>query len=128
MRSSTTESAQTRALCHGLRECGALVKSHVGNRMQGSGWPDRWICHPMWQGHLEFKGEHGKLSTIQRRMIDEINIRQPGSAFVARFCDEGIVIESSNGARLAVVPWSNWREMARETLRNLARLRREGAK
>lgn len=82
----------------------------------------------MWQGHLEFKNEDGKLSTIQRRMIDEINTRQPGSAFIARFCDEGIVIETSSGTRLAVVSWSDWRTMAREVLQVLARLRREGMK
>lgn len=82
---SETESGLTRELCEQLEDCGAYIKAHVASYMNASGWADRWVCHRLWVGHLEFKGPTTKLEPLQAKRIREINKRQPGTAFVCRF-------------------------------------------
>lgn len=78
------ECAWTRRTCEALTRLGCKVRAIVATRRQQPGWPDRWLCHERWHGHLEFKGVETKLTTLQRIVIREINLRQPGTAFVVR--------------------------------------------
>jgi hypothetical protein len=81
---SATESDMTRTLCRALEERGALVKAHAASRMNAPGWPDRWVCHRLWHGHLEMKRGDEPLTPLQRRRAAEIDARQPGTVFVVR--------------------------------------------
>lgn len=78
------ECAWTRSICQKLEAHGCKVRSIVASRMQQPGWPDRWVTHRLWHGHLEFKGEDTVLTALQRIVIRDINLRQPGTAFVVR--------------------------------------------
>jgi hypothetical protein len=96
-----TEPELTRAFCAALAARGALVKAHVASLMNDSGWPDRWICHRLWHGHLEFKGPRTAVTALQAKRIREVEARQPGTAYVARFVGEGFVqLEDADGAVL----------------------------
>jgi hypothetical protein len=81
-----SEAQWTHTICLRLvDQCGCLVKPEfAASRYQQPGWPDRYIVHPIWTGHLEFKIENGILSTIQRRRIQAIWLRNPGTVFVVR--------------------------------------------
>lgn len=89
MRKLTAECAMTRKLVDELRSRGARVFSCVGSGKQGSGWPDRYICHPTWTGWIEFKGPKTRFPPIQRNMIRDLNARSPRVAAVVRFRDDG---------------------------------------
>jgi len=117
-----TESESTRRLCEELEQCGCLVKPHVASMMNQPGWPDRWVCHRLWHGHLEMKAGDGELSPLQRRRLSEIERRQPGTAFVLRFVrdEEGrpvMQVERSDGHRYGSV------ESARHLMESLAGIR-----
>jgi len=92
------EGQWTRKVCASLKKCNAVIFACVAQAMQEPGWPDRWICHRRWRGWLEFKGVNTRLSAIQRKKIDDLNARQPGSAYVVR--QPGIV-EDTKGNELA---------------------------
>lgn len=79
-----SESEQTRRLCAELRELGCIVRSIVGTRMQEPGWPDRYLCHRLWHGHLEFKLWHEQLAPLQRKRAHDLNVRQPMTCLVVR--------------------------------------------
>jgi hypothetical protein len=98
-----SEPKQTRDLCAELTKLGAKVRVIQGGaRFQQSGWPDRWLCHPAWHGHLEMKDVNGSLSSLQRSVIRDINARCPGTAFVVRFPN---TLEDSDGNVLGM--WYN---------------------
>jgi hypothetical protein len=101
-KSVKTEPELTRAFCAALAARGALVKAHVASLMNDSGWPDRWICHRLWHGHLEFKGEWTAVTALQKKRIRDVEARQPGTAFVAKFTADGhgIQLEDADGAVL----------------------------
>jgi len=117
-----TESEQTRAFCHQLRQAGCIVINYVGNVRQGSGWPDRWIGSPKWAGWIEFKAEKGKLSVLQFIAIKMINTVRPGEACVLRFIGTGknkqYRLETYDGTEIQTVSTpvdildalANWRE------------------
>lgn len=79
-----TESPWTKRVCDELRKCNALVFSLIAQRAGEAGWPDRYVCHKLWSGWLEFKGNATKLKRKQAFVIRELNVRQPGSAFIIR--------------------------------------------
>lgn len=87
-----TEAQWTRKVCTEMRRCNALIFAIVGSRMQEPGWPDRYICHTWWHGWLEFKGEHTRLTPHQTRIINFLNSRQPGCAYVVRW--PGILLDA----------------------------------
>lgn len=92
------ECVLTRDLCTALECCGAYIKPHVASVFNQPGWPDRWVCHRLWHGHLEFKRDKEQLSPLQRKRIAEINKRQPATAFVVRFVDnKTLAVESETG-------------------------------
>jgi len=85
------ESKWTRKVCEDLKRQNAKVVAFVGQIMQESGIPDRYVCHRLWQGFLEFKGIKTKLQLHQEIFIREISARG-GNAYVVRF--PGIVEDS----------------------------------
>lgn len=93
-----TESEWTRDICAGIRLCNGIVQAIVGSKMQDPGWPDRFICHRYWRGHIEFKGAKTRLTDKQRIIIRGLRERQPGSAYVVRYPDR---IEDHEGELLA---------------------------
>ena len=77
------ESKLTVELCEYLRAQGCLCFAIVGNAMQESGWPDRWIGFEGRSWWLEFKVEKQQLSSIQ--LIKLTQLRKVGQqAFVVR--------------------------------------------
>jgi hypothetical protein len=98
-----TETQLTNELCKALEDVGAYVKAHVASAMNPSGWPDRWLCHRLWHGHIEFK-LGTSLTPLQAKRIKEVNRRQPGTAFVVRFAEGGLRIEGADGMMLSEVP------------------------
>src|SRR5580765_53190 len=79
-----TEAQFTSKICKGLEAMGAFVFAIVGGNMQRPGMPDRYVHHMRWQGFLEFKGEHGTVSQIQKYTINHLNKIVPGSAYIIR--------------------------------------------
>lgn len=92
-----TESQWTKKVCEELRKCNALVFSLVAQRAGEAGWPDRYVCHKLWNGWLEFKGKATKLKQKQACMIRELNVRQPGSAFIIRPYEDSSSAKSNGG-------------------------------
>lgn len=62
--------------------------------MQSSGIPDRYVCHTLWHGWMEFKGEVTRITKLQKIFIRDHNARQLCSAVVVRFPDR---VEDYNG-------------------------------
>ena len=108
-----TESELTRELL-----TGCMVFSCVASRMQTSGWPDRYVSHPLWSGWLEFKAENGRLSALQREVLRRLRSHDAGQAFVARH--ETRTIEDEAGATLG--RWDGTLLGPAGLLRELARL------
>lgn len=80
-----TESEWTRLVCEEMSRCNTIIFPCVASKMQAAGWPDRWVCHKLWCGWLEFKGENTLLTVKQHHIIYSLNKRQPCSAFVVRW-------------------------------------------
>ena len=88
------ESARTRQLCAALQKRGAIVHAlqivvtddgeEQQVRAQSPGWPDRWLCHPLWHGHLEFKAWNGRLTDKQRYVLKKLHLLQPYTALIVR--------------------------------------------
>ena len=106
-----SETADTRRLCQVLTECGALCFAIVGSEMQGRGWPDRFISHPIlgeggvW---IEFKAMKGKLAPIQRARLEKL-LATKCRAVVGRFVDGGLIIEDPWGNDQGYVPHTDGR-------------------
>jgi hypothetical protein len=81
--SASNESAFSRELTIELREAGARVLAIVGGDKQTGGWPDRFICHPIFMGFIELKRERNGLDRRQQLEIEMLNRYHPCSAFVA---------------------------------------------
>ena len=92
-----TESEWTRRVCKEMEQSGAVVRSIVARKRQAPGWPDRWIGHPWWHGHLEFKGAETRLTKLQEIVIRRIVARRPGTAYVVRFPG---ILEDHEGVKL----------------------------
>jgi len=142
--SSRTESAQTRELCRELEALGAITHAQVANQFSSPGWPDRYIIHPLWHGHLEFKAYNGSVTPLQAKVIRDLNARVPGSAYVVRHAlvkghgqieliDDGltrdILAKFENAAGLLLALYFITRTDARyEPTHLIEALRRKGAK
>lgn len=77
-----TEPQWTREICKRLLAVNTRVYAIVGGLRQQSGLPDRYICHSIWQGWLEFKNVYTPLDARQKIELRELNRRQPGIAFI----------------------------------------------
>ena len=96
-----SESTMTRALTKRLRESGVVVLACVGGGRQGAGWPDRYVAHPWWRGWVEFKLGNGRLTALQRIMLERLR-RVGVSVAVARWhASGGMQIEREDGTYLA---------------------------
>lgn len=105
------ECARTRELCRELTELGALCKVEQAGTLsersyQAAGWPDRYVCHRLWHGWLEFKGSGvhvaSGLTVKQKATLEALWARQPGGCFVVRHEDVGCTVWSHDGkTRLA---------------------------
>lgn len=78
------ECEQTRKLCDELVKQGAICISLQAG-MFTSGWPDRLVWHKNWRGFLEMKRHDGQLSSRQRKNLQDLWRRCPGSCFVVWF-------------------------------------------
>lgn len=65
------------------RAVGAVVLNVHGGSLQSNGWPDLQINHPWWNGFLELKNEHGKVTPLQAKRIKDL-LGVGTWAFVAR--------------------------------------------
>ena len=83
---ATSECAWTRDVCAYLRDrLACIVKAEfAGSKFQQPGWPDRWLCHTLWVGWLEFKGDETRVTLLQRKRMADIWNRQPASVFIVR--------------------------------------------
>lgn len=83
-----------------FKQRGAMVLNIHGHAMQAPGWPDLCIVMHQWNGWLELKREDGKLSTIQKLIIEELS-RRGQNAFVLRsIFDDCYILETSVGLML----------------------------
>lgn len=89
------ETQWTKTITDDMKKCNAMVFAIVGSLMQEPGWPDRFISHSVWQGHLEFKGVKTKLEAKQAFIVRELNRRKEGTAYVIRQPDR---IEDHRGS------------------------------
>lgn len=64
---------------------GAKVLSLHGHAMQAPGWPDLYVCHPIWTGWIELKMHDGELSTAQKIVGSGLECQQQA---VVLTCDE----------------------------------------
>ena len=100
-----TESERTRRFCAEMIRLNGVVFAVVGGVRQEAGWPDRYICHRVWQGWIEFKNPNGTLSTKQRIVLRSLHERKPGLAYVVRWpgyvelWDGTVVAEFDGSAR-----------------------------
>jgi len=111
MKSETKECKETRALCKKLKALGVVVYAATANRFSVPGWPDRWICHRLWTGWLEFKSDDGILRPDQKACIRQIVASGgPGVCWVVRGESpkdmgwEQLHIEDYNGVRYGSCP------------------------
>jgi hypothetical protein len=98
-----SECEKTREFCLRLESVGAYIFPIVAHKRQQPGWPDRYISHVLWHGFVEFKDWKTPVQLNQRLRLREMNRRQPGSAWVARFSEVGygIDLEDPNGVVIA---------------------------
>jgi hypothetical protein len=99
MRWSGTESDFARAYCKKLEEYGAVVLPIVASEMQQPGWPDRYIVHRKWTGHLENKRGNNQCTTVQRIRLQRLRERGV-PAFVLRVKDDMVWFELECGTEL----------------------------
>lgn len=78
---ATSEGELKRAFCDDAKKHNAIVFHIVANMRQEAGFPDTFISHIEWQGHIEFKRvDIGKVEPKQEWFIREINQRKPFTA------------------------------------------------
>jgi hypothetical protein len=94
-----TEPELTRELCKGLVKLGCMIQARVGSKRQAPGWPDRWLCHTLWTGHVEFKGRDTAIEPLQLKIVRDLNAIRPDTAYIARFVDAGIMIHDGTALR-----------------------------
>jgi hypothetical protein len=93
------EGTFTQTVIEALKRVNTEVLVLVMSRGTTSGWPDRYISHTKWRGWLEFKTRKGGLRQDQIRVMNSLNDKHPGSAYVIREPD---VIELVDGTRIDV--------------------------
>src|SRR4051794_10314298 len=77
-----SESELSRELSARLVARGALVIAKVGNYMEQSGWPDRFVAHRVYNGWLEMKRDQRELTPSQRDLMQGMLARRTRSCVV----------------------------------------------
>jgi len=85
------ESDYTAKLSAALKQCDAVVIPLVAGMRGISGMPDRFICHRIWAGFLECKGEHTKITSLQVYLHAMLNEQQPGICYVCRYIGPNVL-------------------------------------
>jgi len=67
-----TECELTRRLCGRLAAEGVVVLPYVAGAMCPAGVPDRWVCHPDFEGWVEFKRPGERPRPIQEHVIGRL--------------------------------------------------------
>lgn len=96
------ESQWTRKICKELEACGVRCFPNVAGARTPRGRPDRHIVTAFGTFELEFKASNGKLTAIQRHVMQLMNAVRPGAAFVVRMPgwienEDGEDVESFDG-------------------------------
>lgn len=99
------ESELTRKLCDKLTKAGAICISIVGQGMQQSGLPDRYVAHLKWQGWFEAKRDWKELTGLQKHNLARLSSRGV-NAVVVRFIDGNIQFHTSNDQPVTALSWS----------------------
>lgn len=103
---ASSEIPYTRTICDLLRNHNAEIIPYVASERNRPNVPDRIIWHRYWHGFIEFKGVDTAIRPGQRILINELNKRVPGSAFVVRAAtlvktNPAGFIQTSDGVTLA---------------------------
>ena len=70
------ECTRSRDLMKFLRErFGAMTWNFQAGMKTSIGWPDWYVVHWKWIGHLEFKIGRGSLSAAQKQVIKDLRLR-----------------------------------------------------
>ena len=68
-----------------MNSCGnAIAIPYVGSDMQPAGYPDRIVVSKFWRGFIEFKGPTTRIEPLQKERLQDLNLNQPGCAWIAR--------------------------------------------
>jgi len=104
MKTFKNESAFTRWFCDILTKHNAKVVAFVGSTMQATGITDRYICHVMFRGWVEFKKDKGKLTVGQRLFMQGLQDRGDNCGVVRYWSAENsITIENIDGDELQLL-------------------------
>lgn len=102
------ESAFTRWFCKMIERVNGVTFAFVGSTMQGSGIPDRYICHKKFRGWIEFKKDDYKLSKLQKLTLQSLHERGDVALVIRYRNDELMHIENYKGELLK---WVDLRPM-----------------
>lgn len=98
-----TECKFTQWFCKCIEQCNAVTFAMVASPMQRVGLPDRYVCHTLFRGWLEFKSHNGRLSPIQRKVLTDLRTRGD-NCFVVRYrTDNTFEINTIDEVTLVVV-------------------------
>ena len=92
-----TETKWTRDICQEIKGLNGLVFAIVASERQEPGWPDRFICHRRWNGHIEFKGRKTPIGGKQKLILRRLRERG-ANACITRYPDR---IETPDGELIA---------------------------
>jgi hypothetical protein len=67
-----------------LRAQGAMCYPMIADAYSPAGWPDLLVVSQFWIGLIEFKGATTRLDPIQAKIIWDLRVRRPGSAWIVR--------------------------------------------
>ena len=97
-----SESDFTQWMCKKLERVNAKTVAFVGSKMQGTGIPDRYICHRHLGGGLwaEMKKDDRRVSDPQRRFLNGV-FERGDTALVIRYrADQTVKVEHFDGTEL----------------------------
>ena len=100
---SKLESAFKAKICDELRECGALIQV-IDATAASSGWPDRFVIHPLWAGYIEFKRSSYDLKENQRLTLREIAKRKFPAVVVKQVNDYYMLQVVSGSGKPSILP------------------------
>lgn len=89
----------TQKICRELRSCNTMVYAIVANMRSAPHWPDRYCCHKLWHGLIEFKGAETEVRLGQRIIVRELHAKQPFSAVFVREPNIIFVYDAANYAQ-----------------------------
>lgn len=78
------EVAFTRWFVEQVEATGCEVQAFVGNKMQGAGVTDRYVCHPRFRGWVEFKAGDRRATTAQRLFMERF-LKRGDACLVVRY-------------------------------------------